>query len=191
MYVSSMRRTFFELGGVAGLVLAATLVGQLFFPNRIPFFTTYIETETASGMKLIPSVLVNRTTAIETNDKSSDSEESVQENPAPIGTQAAYKIFNAKNGIIIDARDLREFEAGHITGAWNIPYAEFFDHLEILDPLPKDTLIVTYCDGEECNASMELANELVSMGFSRVRFYFGGWIAWTQAEYPTTSGPAL
>ncbi|PJA54835.1 MAG: rhodanese, partial [Candidatus Marinimicrobia bacterium CG_4_9_14_3_um_filter_48_9] len=101
-----------------------------------------------------------------------------------------YELFQGKSAIIIDARDLEAYESGHITGAWNIPYHKFLDRLELLDPLPLDTLIITYCDGENCNASIELANALVSMGFSNIRYYFGGWNAWLKDNYPITSGSA-
>lgn len=189
-----MRRTFFELGSIAGLVIMAALVSQLFFPNRIPFFTTYLKTEPESGNKRIPTILVNQSNpaaaTADTDSLGTTNHSMLEENPALIGTFQALEIFESKQGIMIDARDQDQYEAGHIVGAWNIPYARFLDNLDKLDRLPLDTLMVTYCDGEECNASMELANSLVSMGFTRVRFYFGGWNSWVQENHPVTTGPS-
>jgi len=185
-----MRRTFFELGSLAGLVIIAAVLSQLFFPNRISFFTKYVETEGADGSKLIPAILLNSIHNSNSQPASSDLENIPPENPATISTGDVYELFQGKSAIIIDARDLEAYESGHITGAWNIPYHKFLDRLELLDPLPLDTLIITYCDGEDCNASIELANALVSMGFSNIRYYFGGWNAWLKDNYPITSGSA-
>ena len=46
-------------------------------------------------------------------------------------------------------------------------------------------LLITYCDGEDCNASIDLAADLKMMGFARVVFFFGGWQEWLTAGYPT------
>ena len=41
--------------------------------------------------------------------------------------------------------------------------------------LPDDGLVIVYCDGSECELSLELADELSAMGFEQARVFFGGW----------------
>ncbi len=183
-----MRRTILELGGVAGLVVLLALLGQLVLPHRIPFLTTYAETATDSGIRRIPAVLVNGAGMKTPDTVTTQNGTPFIDNPSSIVTAEVYRVFTRKSGMIIDARDSGEYTAGHITGAWNIPYSDFLIHVDQLETLPMDTLIVAYCNGEECNASLGLANQLAAMGFSRVRFYFGGWSSWVAAGYPTAAG---
>lgn len=183
VYVYSMRRMIVELTGIASLVIVATLISQLFFPNRIPFFTKFTTIQSDSGPVKIPSLLVNQVL-----ESDSDSEESmIAENPAAITTAETHEAFMGKNAVIIDAREYAEFAKGHIQGAWNIPYTDLLLHVERFDRLPPDTLLITYCDGEECLASMELANQLAAMGFTRVRYFFDGWNSWQNHQYPVTT----
>ncbi|MCF7796875.1 MAG: rhodanese-like domain-containing protein [Lentisphaeria bacterium] len=175
-----MRRTIAELTVIASLVIVAAVVSQLFFPNRIPFFTRFTTIQADNGPVKIPALLVNSVDKSGANDSASLAEE----NPAAISTDETYAAFIEKRGILIDARDSEEYGRGHIQGAWNIPYTDLLNHAEVLDTLPSDTLMIVYCDGEECLASMELANQLVAMGFSRVRYFFGGWNSWQNNQYP-------
>lgn len=97
----------------------------------------------------------------------------------------AKKAFDA-GAVFIDARSEHEFTAGHIAGAYHLYYADFETKgTELLAKLPFDKTIVTYCSGEDCNASDILARHLIDFGFERVRVFFGGWPAWTGAGYPT------
>ncbi|MCC6158332.1 MAG: rhodanese-like domain-containing protein [Deltaproteobacteria bacterium] len=96
----------------------------------------------------------------------------------------AKKAFDA-GAVFIDARSEHEFTAGHIAGAHHLYYADFeAKGTELLAKLPFDKTIVTYCSGEDCNASDILARHLLDFGFERVRVFFGGWPAWQAAGYP-------
>lgn len=183
-----MRRTLAELTGIASLVIVATLISQLFFPDRIPFLTKFTTIQSDSGLVKLPSVVVNQK-IVTSSDSQQDPEASlVAENPAAITTTGTYTAFLEKKAIIIDARDRAEFARGHIQGAWNVPYTDLMRQIERFDPLPLDTLLITYCDGEECLASMDLANQLAAMGFTRVRYFFGGWNSWENNQYPIGTG---
>lgn len=182
-----MRRMIVELVGIAGLVIVATLISQLLFPNRIPFFTRFTTIETDNGPMKLPAVLINHELDSGHHVDSDSIEFMTAENPAAITTAETYEAFQAKRAVIIDARDSSEYANGHIQGAWHVPYTDLLQHVERFDRLPPDTLLITYCDGEDCLASMELANQLAAMGFSRVRYYFGGWNSWQNHQYPVTT----
>lgn len=70
---------------------------------------------------------------------------------------------------IIDTRINRQYEAGHVEGAVNIPHAEIREKMKYLDP---DTITVTYCNkGTTGNA---VQNILLNSGISEVYNLSGG-----------------
>ncbi len=102
-----------------------------------------------------------------------------------IDLAAAKKAYD-EGAIFIDARSEHEFTAGHIAGAHHLYYADFeAKGTELLAKLPFDKTIITYCSGEDCNASDILARHLIEFGFERVRVFFAGWPAWQAAGYPS------
>ncbi|MBW1711567.1 MAG: rhodanese-like domain-containing protein, partial [Deltaproteobacteria bacterium] len=89
-----------------------------------------------------------------------------------------------------DARSSEVFKQGHIAGARNLPWEAFdkrFD--EILSAITPERDTITYCDGESCNLSHELAITLKAMGFSKVKVLVNGWTVWQEAGLPIESGP--
>ena len=50
--------------------------------------------------------------------------------------------------------------------------------------LPKDADIVVYCEGEECGASLHLAEELIGLQYTNITVFLGGWVDWNKAGYP-------
>ena len=44
--------------------------------------------------------------------------------------------------------------------------------------------IVTYCSGEDCHSSVDLAARLIEFGFENVKIFFGGWEEWNIAGLP-------
>lgn len=105
-----------------------------------------------------------------------------------ITTAQAKKVFDRKAGLFIDARRSDQFAKGHIPGAINIYASEFSDNIPKVIALPKDKLVVVYCDGGLCDLSHELSAELIQFGFTNVVIYTGGWEEWSKTDYPKTSG---
>lgn len=101
-----------------------------------------------------------------------------------IELQQVYEAFLNGTAILLDARSPEEYAKGHIQGAVNIPVHAFLDSLTYLENLGMDTHIITYCDGEDCNASIDLAADIKMMGFTKVNFFFGGSLEWESAGYP-------
>jgi rhodanese-related sulfurtransferase len=102
----------------------------------------------------------------------------------------ARQAFDHKEATFIDARSPRDYAAGHIPGALNLPVSEFESRSrEVFKHLPKDARIITYCAGESCQSSILLARMLIEkLGYSRTQVFFDGWHAWGKAGYPFVTG---
>jgi len=97
---------------------------------------------------------------------------------------AAKDLFESNNSIFIDARHEFDYQAGHIRGAVNIPLKMFDAQFTLLNKISKDKVLIVYCDGAECNSSIELAVKLTDSGFTNVKVFFGGWQEWNSAGLP-------
>lgn len=87
--------------------------------------------------------------------------------------------------IVIDARKPDFYARGHVPGAHNLPHREIT--AESTAWLPKDAVLVTYCDGIGCNASTKAAIKLTALGF-RVKEMIGGFDWWMRDGNPVTRG---
>ena len=79
-----------------------------------------------------------------------------------------------------------EFKAGRIMGARNIPFKDREKDLalEKINFSQDDTLVI-YCDGNECQSSVNLAKLLHDEGFLKIKVFYGGWIEWVNTGLPT------
>ncbi len=101
-----------------------------------------------------------------------------------ISLATAKELFESNNALFIDARHESDFQAGHIRGAVNVALKKFDTHFAKLNNISKDKLLIVYCDGSECNSSIELAVKLMESGFTNVKVFFGGWQEWNSAKLP-------
>ena len=102
-----------------------------------------------------------------------------------VSLKEAFKKYQAGKVLFIDARYYEDFLKGHIKGALNLPdhrFDETFD--QVVDRLEKWDELVTYCDGEDCKLSLNLAEKLRMLGFSRVSYLINGWTVWWEHDYP-------
>jgi rhodanese-related sulfurtransferase len=98
--------------------------------------------------------------------------------------EKSVELFKSGNSLFIDSRHEYEYRDGHIKGALNIPLNEFDTYRAKLSDVPPDRNIVIYCDGAECNSSMELSIKLARMGFANLNIFFGGWQEWKSNRMP-------
>jgi rhodanese-related sulfurtransferase len=102
-----------------------------------------------------------------------------------ISLQEAQDLFHGQPVVFLDARSADDYARGHIQGARSLPWQNvdqiFMAVTEDLDP---QTPIVTYCDGETCSLSHDLAVFLKDMGFMNVRLLVNGWTVWQAAGLP-------
>jgi len=86
--------------------------------------------------------------------------------------------------LLVDGRAPAAYAAETIPGAVNLPHRTI--SAETTAALPRDVLLVTFCDGIGCNASTKTALKLAELGFS-VREMLGGLDWWKRDGYATTA----
>ena len=84
--------------------------------------------------------------------------------------------------VLVDVREDKEWEAGHIAGAIHLGKGVIERDVEGRIP-DHDAEIVLYCGGGFRSALA--ADALQQMGYTRVWSMDGGWKAWRQRGYPT------
>jgi rhodanese-related sulfurtransferase len=93
-----------------------------------------------------------------------------------------HDITNKISGIImVDARTPETFARGHVPGSINMPHRTIDSSSTA--SLPRDKVIVTYCDGIYCNASTKAAAKLTALGF-KVKEMLDGMEGWRKEGYP-------
>jgi len=97
----------------------------------------------------------------------------------------AREHFMGQTAIFIDARPRDSFDEGHIEGALSLPLHDLHDrYMDVVARIPPDRLIITYCDGESCLLSEELARFLIEDGFKNVKVLADGWTVWRDRQLP-------
>lgn len=85
--------------------------------------------------------------------------------------------------IVIDARSAEAYAIEHIPGAINVPHRTMSAASTL--HVPRDALVVTYCDGIGCNASTKGALNMSRLGF-KVKELMGGLDWWKRDGHPTS-----
>jgi rhodanese-related sulfurtransferase len=112
---------------------------------------------------------------------------------ATVGLPDFRAAVENKSALILDARPSVFFERGHVPGALNLSRDDFARDYRHLAPRLKGTStqpIIVYCSGGTCHDSRLVANALLSLGFSDVSIYTGGWDEWSAAHLPEATGSA-
>ena len=110
----------------------------------------------------------------------------VMNQPMAITLEFSKHLFDNKSAIFIDARDVEDYDSGHIKNAVNIPYDSYEEYSEIIDKLNIESIYVIYCNGEECSLSMDLGEYLFNeLLFEKILIFEGGWPMWRDANFPS------
>jgi rhodanese-related sulfurtransferase len=108
-----------------------------------------------------------------------------------ITLEEAEKLYFTHAAVFIDARSAEEYAQGHIRDARSLPWHDAdLNFITVTADLEMTTPIVTYCDGETCELSHDLALFLRDAGFTDTRVLVNGWTVWQQAGLPVESGPS-
>jgi rhodanese-related sulfurtransferase len=92
------------------------------------------------------------------------------------------KEIEAKADIaILDARDPDDYQKARIKGAMKVVSPK-----QVQETLPKDKMIVVYCDCGEEESAKFLAQTLMRAGYppGNIRVLKGGWYKWLDLGYP-------
>lgn len=93
----------------------------------------------------------------------------------------AVQLLNRENGVVIDVSEPKEFNAGHIPNAVNLPMSSLKDRLKDLEK-HKDKPIIVNC--RSGNRSLKGAVMLRKHGFATVYNLAGGLQGWERDNLP-------
>ena len=103
----------------------------------------------------------------------------------PIEARELLRLAKDGNVTVLDVRPSDEYEAGHISGALNVPLSELEKHLK---ELPKDKEVVAYCRGPYCVLAYEAVEQLRKKGY-KVRRLEEGYPEWVSSGLPVSIRP--
>lgn len=90
---------------------------------------------------------------------------------------------NRDTATIIDARQVIDYNAGHIERAINIPTVlNAAERNAKLSTVPKDKQLIVYCQSAGCPYAKITASNLVEDGFSNIAIYKDGWLDWNKRQ---------
>jgi rhodanese-related sulfurtransferase len=105
-----------------------------------------------------------------------------------IPLEDAATLFTENAAVFLDARTPAEYDQGHIQGAVNLPWHDVDNYFEtVIMTLDPEATFITYCDGEACLLSHDLAMLLKDLGFTRVKVLINGWTLWKENGLPIST----
>lgn len=106
----------------------------------------------------------------------------LQRRGAKVSLLQATQLINQPKSIIIDVRDIAEFETGHIKGAKNIPLTELNNRLSEIEKSKAHPAIIVCATGKRSATAVAL---LLKAGFTQAVSLEGGLTAWREQGLPT------
>ena len=88
------------------------------------------------------------------------------------------ELLQNNSAILLDARDGSAYDKFHIQGAYSLPYDDIVKNKKLLQNLPKNKWLITYCDDPTCDLAELLAYELIYAGYKYVAYYLEGIEGW-------------
>jgi len=118
-----------------------------------------------------------------------DETKSIEKNINEISIEDSMNMFKNGETLFIDAREESDFNKGHIKNSINIPAEDANSKaINFLNRYKnKNTPIVVYCDGEECDLSLKTSKFLNSIGYNDVNILVNGWSLWKK-QHPDLVG---
>lgn len=100
---------------------------------------------------------------------------------ARISATAAVLLLNKDEAIVLDIRDRKEFNEGHVTGALNIPLASLKSRVTELEKYRDKQIIVADKMGQHSAMAVKMLKE---EGFDKVVRLSGGIMDWRENKLP-------
>jgi rhodanese-related sulfurtransferase len=97
----------------------------------------------------------------------------------------AEDLWRAGETTFLDARAADLYAEGHVPRARSVPASEAETLMPVLvQRMAKEAVLVVYCEGGDCQSSLNLAKQLHDKGFMDIRVLSGGWEEWKKAGLP-------
>ena len=100
-----------------------------------------------------------------------------QRNGRKISAQSLGILVKAKNAMLIDLRDAKDFREGHISGSRNIPYSQIASHIEELMSAERPLVFI-------CNMGQVAGTALQQVGHADSYRLDGGISNWKAQGLP-------
>jgi len=115
---------------------------------------------------------------------SSPSASETQRLPDPVDMDELDELL-AAGALLVDARSSATFAGQHLPGAISLPLEDVAARLDkFLAEVPKDRVLITYCNGFGCPDSFDLGVRLLAAGYRQVLVFEGGFPQWRDAGRP-------
>jgi len=101
----------------------------------------------------------------------------------PIGPGDALNLMNHQGALVLDIREDKEFQAGHILGSVHVPLSRLGDELDKLKHSTDKPVIAVCNTGGRSRAA---CSALKKHGYASVHNLTGGVAAWKNASLPLT-----
>ncbi len=99
--------------------------------------------------------------------------------PPSVDIHTVASLKDQENVLVLDVREVTEYEAGHIPGVTLIPMGEVANRL---NEIPKDQTVIVTC--RSGNRSGQVADYLRQNGYTNIHNMEGGIVAWEAAGLP-------
>ena len=100
---------------------------------------------------------------------------------ASITVSNLVTMVNREGAVIVDVRDAKEYSAGHIAGAFSLPFSAVDQRMGELDE-HKEKPIVLVC--KVGTHSSSVGRKLKAAGYTNVRRLSGGMAEWSSSNMP-------
>jgi rhodanese-related sulfurtransferase len=98
-----------------------------------------------------------------------------------VSAQQLVDMVNRQDAVVVDLRDKKEFDQGHLVGAVNVPYSSLDSRVDELVKY-KDRPVVLICRmGQHAGAA---GTTLRKQGFANVSRLTGGYMEWRNQNLP-------
>lgn len=98
-----------------------------------------------------------------------------------VTTSEATQLVNREDAVVLDIRETKDFKAGHIAGARNIPQSRVDERIAELDKFKSKPVIVVCKHGQSSGA---VQGKLAKAGFERALKLKGGMTQWQSDGLP-------
>ena len=102
-------------------------------------------------------------------------------NAGALNASGAVQLINREKAVVVDVCEPAEFDAGHVTGAKNIPLGELEAKLPGMVKNKALPLILVCASGARSGRAVAIAKKL---GYEQAQSLGGGLKAWKEANLP-------
>ncbi|MDK1025208.1 MAG: rhodanese-like domain-containing protein [Gammaproteobacteria bacterium] len=100
---------------------------------------------------------------------------------ATVSPSELVTLINKEEGLVLDIRDRKDFNAGHIVDAVNVPYTTVDSRLADLEKYQSRAVVIVCKMGQHSGA---VGRKLRALGFNNVRRLSGGIAEWRASNMP-------